>query len=126
MPQRGRRHTDDLLLMALACGATAEAAARKANLGVATVFRRLQDPDFVRRLQKVQADMVQRAARMMTAASTEAIKTFLSLQNSSNTGAVRLGAARAIIELGTRLRESVELEKRITVLEQRSDGTKGN
>lgn len=31
--------------------------------------------------------------------------------------AVRLSAARAVIELGTKLRESVELEERISALE---------
>jgi hypothetical protein len=32
---------------------------------------------------------------------------------------VRLGAARALLELGVKLRESVELEQRLAALEQR-------
>jgi len=41
MPQRGRKNADQLLLMALACGATVEAAARSAGISQATVYRRL-------------------------------------------------------------------------------------
>jgi hypothetical protein len=124
MPQRGRRRADDTLLMALACGATKEAAARKADVGVATVYRRLNDPDFMHRLQKIRADMVERASGSLTAAWMEAIKTLLVLLQPSNSGSVRLGAARAILEFGAKLRESVELEQRIAALEQKADGRK--
>jgi len=37
---------------------------------------------------------------------------------------VRLSAARAVLELGTKLRENVELEVRIAALESRQRGTK--
>lgn len=125
MLQRGRRRTDDVLLMSLACGATAEAAAQKADVGVATVYRRLKDSDFMDRLQKIRADIVQRMVGSLTAAGMEAIKTLVSLMQASNPGSVRLGAARAVLELGTKLRDSVELEKRIAVLEKRADARQG-
>jgi len=38
---------------------------------------------------------------------------------SPNTGPVRLGAARSVIELGVKLREMVELEVRLAALEER-------
>jgi hypothetical protein len=63
--------------------------------------------------------MVQRSAGTLTAAHSEAIRTLLELQKSSVPPATRLGAARAIIELGTRLRESAELLQRVTELEER-------
>jgi HEAT repeat protein len=112
--------------MALACGATTEGAAQKADIGVATVYRRLKDPDFKDRLQKIRADIVQRTTGSATAAGIEAIKTLVALMRDSNPGSVRLGAARAVLELGTKLRESVELEQRIAVLEQRTDARQGN
>ena len=115
MAQHRRRQADDLLVMALACGATVDAAARKASVGVATVYRRLQDPEFIQRLQKVQAGMVERIAASLTAVGMEAVKTLMALLGNSIPPAVRLGAARAIIELGTKQRESVELERRIAV-----------
>ena len=126
MPQRGRRRrADDMLLRALACGATTDAAAQKANVGVATVYRRLKDTDFMDRLQKIRSDMVQRTSGLLTAAGTEAIKTLVALMQPSNSGSVRLGAARAVLEIGTKLRESVELEQRIAALEQKADERKG-
>ena len=121
MPQRGRRKADKVLLAALGCGATIEVAAHKAGVSEATVYRRLLDPEFQKELQRFQSDMVQRSAATMTAATTEAIKTLLALQQPSNSGAVRLGSARAIIELGTKLRETAHLEQRISTLEQQQE-----
>jgi hypothetical protein len=109
-----------MLLMALACGATIEAAAQKAGLGRTTVFRRLQDPEFQTRLQQFRSDMVRRAASTLTAASTEAIKTLLSLQQASIPHAVRLGAARSILEIGIKMREVADIEERIAALEQQA------
>jgi hypothetical protein len=62
MPQRGRRQADDMILMALACGATLEAAAAKAGVSKTTVQRRMQDPAFKARLQEFRSDMVKRNA----------------------------------------------------------------
>src|SRR5712692_4234146 len=123
MPQRGRRQADQLLLVALACGATVEAAAQKAGLSQATVYRRLRDPEFKERIQDVQSDMVKRASGTLTAAGMEAIKTLLALLQSSSTPAgVRLGAARAVLELGGKLRDNVEYEERLLALEKRLFG----
>jgi ribosomal protein S9 len=56
---------------------------------------------------------------MLSAASLEAVKTLVSLQEPSVPAAVRLGAARSILELGSKLREMVELEQRLLVVERR-------
>jgi hypothetical protein len=105
------------LLLALACGATVENAARQCGLSERTVYRRLGETDFRRRLDQLRADMVQRTAGALTAAATEAVRTLLELQKASHSGTVRLGAARAILELGLKIREVVELEARIAALE---------
>lgn len=118
MAQRGRRNADQALLLALACGATIENAARSAGISESTAYRRLAEPDFKHRLHQVRADMVQRTAGALTAAAQEAVRTLLALQKDSVPAAVRLGAARAILELGVRLRESAEFEQRIAALEQ--------
>jgi hypothetical protein len=104
--------------LALACGATAENAARTASVSLRTVYRRLADPAFRTRLQGARADMVQRATGMLTAAALEAVKTLLGLQHASVPAAVRLGAARAVLEIGAKLREVADLEARLAALEQ--------
>ena len=109
---------DEVLLLALACGASVEAAAAKAGVSPATVYRRKQEPAFAQRLQQVKTDMVLRTAGMLTAAGGESVKTLLELQKPSVPPATRLGAARATIELGLKVREVNELEQRIAALEQ--------
>jgi hypothetical protein len=89
MARQGRRHADEQLLLALACGAMVQAAAQKVGLSPATVYRRLQEPDFKRRLQELRADMVQRTSGMLTAAAGEAVKTLLTLQKETTPAAVR-------------------------------------
>jgi hypothetical protein len=114
---RGRRNVDDLLLAALSCGATAEVAAHKAGVSRTTVQRRLQNPAFCQRLRELGADMVKRSAAALTAASVEAIKTLHGLQASSIPHAVRLGAARSILEFSIKLREVADTEERLAALE---------
>jgi hypothetical protein len=111
-----------VLLVALACGATAENAAIKVGVGKNTVYRRLKDPVFLKRLQEMRSGMVQRTAAILTAAASEAVKTLFELQAANYPPAVRLGAARAIIELGAKLRETSELQDRIAALEQQLTG----
>jgi hypothetical protein len=78
----------------------------------------VSDAEFGRRLSAVHADMVKRASGMLTAAALESVKTLLTLQAASNPPAVRLGAARSVLEIGMKLREAADLEARVAALEQ--------
>jgi len=117
-------NSNHALLVALACGATVEVAARQVGISERTAYRRLEQPGFRRELQQMRAGMVQRAAAMLTAASMESVKTLLELQKPAQGGSVWLGAARAIIEIGMKLREMSEIEERIAALEGQLGGTK--
>jgi hypothetical protein len=126
MPQQGKRQADFRLLTAFACGATVEQAAAKTGLSESTVYRRLKDPEFVRQLQAMKSEMVQRTAAALTAAAMEGVKTLMELLKPVNTGPTRLGAAKAILEVGVKLRELAELEDRLAALEARvGDGRGG-
>src|SRR5690348_7999316 len=118
MADKPRKKAEDALLLALACGATVENAARQCGLCERTVYRRLEDPDFSQRLRQLRADMVQRTAGALTAASTESVRTLLELQKAAAPPAVRLGAARSVLEIGIKLREVADLEERLTALER--------
>ena len=117
MAGRKRKDIDERLLLALACGLNVEAAGRAAGVSEATVYRRMRDPAFCQRLKEVRSDMVQRTSGMLTAAGAEFVKTLLALVKETVPPAVRLGAARAGLELGMRIRETAELEARIAALE---------
>jgi hypothetical protein len=123
MPQSGRRNADDLLMLALACGATLENAARQAGVSESTVRRRAKDPGFRAQLQALRGDLVQRTAGALTAAATESVRTLLDLQKPTAPPAVRLGAAKAVLELGMKVREMAELEQRLATLEEQAAAT---
>src|SRR5271156_6539868 len=101
---RRRKNADELLLTGLVCGGSVENAARAAGMSARTVQRRLADPAFRVALDKLRTGMVQRAVGMLTVASFEAVKTLLGLLDATTPASVRLGAARAILELGMKLR----------------------
>ncbi len=120
MKSRGRAQVaEEALLMALACGSTVDSAASKSGLSKRTIYRRLEDAEFRRQLQNYRTDMVYRATGMLTAASMEAVKTLLSLLGSGNAAAARLGAARAVLDIGLKLRQASELEERMSKIEER-------
>jgi hypothetical protein len=118
MPHSGRHKADQTLLMALACGATVENAAKTASVSPATVYRRLQEPEFQKKLQEIRSDMVRRTAGGLTAAGLEFVRTLVELTKPPTPAAVRLGAAKTGLEIGMRAREAATLEERITMLEQ--------
>jgi hypothetical protein len=122
MAQKGRSNADQKLVLALSCGATVESAARQAGVCERTVYRRLKDPEFNAKLQAARQEMVERTANMLTAAAIESVKTLLRLQGAGVPYAVQLGAARSIIELGTKLRESAELSARVEAIEALMSG----
>lgn len=119
-----RKH-DEALVQALACGATVEAAARQCGVNPRTVFRRLEDPAFRDRVRDLRDAMVRRTSGLLTAAAAEAVRTLLALQKDGVPPATRLGAARAVIELGIKVRELSELEDRVTELERAARGDGG-
>ena len=117
MIEKDRRKGDSGLIAALAGGATVREAAKLAGVGEATAYRRLDDPDFRRRVADARAERLSRAVGQLADASTEAVATLRALL-SAEAETVRLGSAKAILELGAKLRES-ELERRIAALEAR-------
>jgi hypothetical protein len=92
---------------------------RQAGVSVSTVRRRLQDPDFCRKLEALGAEMVQRMARGLTALGAPALQALAELLRASTPHAVRLGAVRSALEIGLKVREAVVLEQRLAALEAR-------
>jgi hypothetical protein len=86
------------------------------KLGERTVYRRLKDPAFRRQISDTRARMVDEAVGKLTDASSKAVGTLKALLDSP-VDPTRLGAAKAILEIGTKLRAAEELEDRIAQME---------
>jgi hypothetical protein len=114
-----RTKAEDDLLLALACGSTVEAAAGKAEMSIRTAYRRLEDPEFSLSVRSMRQQILQRTCGMFTAASGEAVKTLLQLLNANQPSAARLGASKAILEIGCKFRDHEEFEERLRRLEDR-------
>ena len=83
----------------------------------------MADPDFRRRVQLLRGEMASRTAGTLTAAATEAVRTLLELLKNPTLPTVRLGASRAVLEIGMKVREFSDLEERLAELEQRMTTT---
>jgi hypothetical protein len=104
--------------VALAAGATLGEAAKKSGAGVTTIKTWTATvPAFGRRVAELRCEMTSRALGRMTDNLASAADTLGFLARKGKSEQVRLGAARAVIELGVKLRETVELETRISALE---------
>ena len=112
-----KQKRDIVLVLALSCGSTPESAAQRAGVSVRTVYRRLADPTFCVQIDEARMAHALRTADMLAAAGATAIKTLVNLVDSATSESVRLGAARAVIELSLKLRENVDLAQRVRTLE---------
>jgi hypothetical protein len=116
MASGGRKNADERLILELAAGRTVAEAARAAHVSPRTVFRRMQDEAFRSRVQAARGEMLARALGRLADISVKAVTTLEKLLK-AKAEAVRLGAARSILELGNRLRESIEMEARLQAVE---------
>lgn len=110
---------DSLLIPALASGQSVKDAAESAGIGERTATRRLSDPAFRKEIQRVQTSILERAISSVSGVADEAVKTLRELLKAKGEN-VRLGAARALLDLTFRVREvafAAELQQRIDSLE---------
>lgn len=124
MPAATRHDADDLLIVALAGGKTHKDAAESAGVSVRTVRRRLADPAFKAEVQQARAALVSDAAGRLTSGMTAAVIQLQKLLFHDDP-VIQLRAAVKAIELGVRLHEVTDLEKRLSELEQQTGGQRG-
>jgi hypothetical protein len=108
--------------LALASGRTLQEAARESGAGERTIKTWTATlPAFTRRVTGLRAEMTSRALGRLLEGMASAADTLDYLSRKGKSEMVRLGAARSVLELASRLRETVELEERIAALEGRQD-----
>ena len=112
---------DEPLLLALARGLSVRDSASEAGVSEATAFRRLRDATFVAELNRVRGELWNVALGRLTEASGKAVNRIVSLVDDGESDAVKLSACKSILELGTKLRDSIEFAQRLELLENPSD-----
>jgi hypothetical protein len=104
--------------LALARGAGLSEASEASGAGERTIKTWTAHlPEFTRRISVLRAEMTSRALGRLSDSMSSAAETLGYLSRKGKSEMVRLSAARAVLELGTKLRETVELEERIAALE---------
>lgn len=104
--------------LALARGQSLKEAAKASGAGERTIKTWTATvPAFGRRVSELRGELTAQALGRLVDGMTSAADTLGFLARKGKSETVRLMAARAVLELGTKLREAVELEQRIAALE---------
>jgi transposase-like protein len=105
-----------LLATALAAGSTAASAARELDIGLSTVKRRMAEQQFQQLVADLRAEMVAAALGRMADNMTRAADQIAALMNDENPS-VRLRASRALISLGLKMHQAVDVDQRLRSLQ---------
>ena len=109
---------DALLCAALLSGLTYEAAAELSGCSRSTVARRMSEPGFRARLDRLRADALARVADLLAAEAIESVATLAAIRaDASAPMSVRVRAATALLDSALRYRASIELDARVSALE---------
>jgi hypothetical protein len=111
----GKKNSE--IVLALAAGATVTAAAEAAQLSRKTVQRKLDTPAFRQLVADMRGQFIAGALGRMANNMTRAADALAALLDSQDER-VRLRTARAVLSLGLRLRDSVDVTDRVRELER--------
>lgn len=112
------RPIEEILIQALAAGASRAGAARAAGCSTRTVHRRLEDPEFARKVTQARTAALDDCFGRLTRSAPVAIKTLENLLKVEDSPGIQLGAAKALLEALTVFRRDVSFEGRLQELEQ--------
>lgn len=124
MAPSGTTGKNDKLLAALAAGSAVARAAKYAGVSKRTAFRRLADPEFRRLVDEARGRMLDATMGQLAKMSAAAAATLRRLLGAESEK-VQLGAARSILESTLKLRDAMELQRRVEALEQQAAQQQG-
>jgi DNA-binding NarL/FixJ family response regulator len=110
------REKDVNLALALACGKTIKDAAEEVGVCRQTVYRRLTNPRFRHRVANLRGQLMASALGRLADNMTRAADQLCSLLDLDDPK-VRLRTARTLLQMGIKLRDSVDTNDRLQDLE---------
>jgi hypothetical protein len=114
----GYKHkSDPALISLLAAGNTVPDTAKLVGVPERTIYRRLEDSDFIQKIDETRDAITNRATAVLTGGSAEAATVLCSLLKSESES-IRLESAKTLLDLALRWRESCTLLERIVALEE--------
>ena len=125
MAHRGKQSADDRLAAELACGKTVRDAATATGVAERTAHRRQSEPEFRAKVADLRAGMVSAAAGRL-ADGMSAAANVLREQLGSTDEHLRHRSAVKLIELGLKVVELSELERRVSELEALAEDHRSN
>jgi hypothetical protein len=122
MPRGDQHRKDEQLIVALMSTATLSQAAAKAGVSERTVNLRLKDPQFCAAYRQARRDAVAVATGLLMKASAQAVAVLVSLMTDRETpAAVRIAAARTVLEQSFRACELEDIDARLTAIERMNE-----
>jgi hypothetical protein len=116
--QRRRSGSDEVLALELAAGHTQRVAGNAAGIAERTVRRRLQEPEFAALVDAVRLETRRQLLLEIVAGARAALCALGDLlDDDSVPPAVRLGAARALLEAASKQGDVLEFDRRLRTLE---------
>jgi len=105
------------LIVSLACGQSVAEAAKSTGISERTIYRRLQEPEFIAAICDARETLLDQASGELAASMRAAAQTLKGLLESESEK-TRLFAAREILSLGVKVRVLINHEARLAEIER--------
>lgn len=109
---------DSRLIAALACGEDRERASEIAGCSERTLYRRLNDPDFLSKVRQVRQATVTITAGRLQREALQSVMVLAELRDEDESSTVKLRAARALLSLAVSW-ETIDVADLVAELENR-------
>jgi hypothetical protein len=109
-------HRSELLIAALARGTSVAKAAKEAGYSERQAYRKSRDPEFQAEVTRVRAELLDRAYGRLSCTTGDAVRALHGLLR-DDSPAVRLNAAKAVLDYCWKFKESLEMTERLTRIE---------
>lgn len=115
----GRKSDESIIAALVNCGSV-KAAAAECGVSALTIYRRMKDNDFRKKLDAVRDDALHEASARLSGSLADAVKVLTDIMHDEQTAAqTRANAAQMVLSYGLRYAETAEILRRLEQVELR-------